>query len=345
MHIQELATRLGATVDPGVDLEIRGVATLEDAGEGEVSFLANPRYERHLPTSRAAAVFVAPDFEGASAPVLLRTPNPYLAFARAIDLFYTGPRVAPGIHATAVLGEDVVLGDGVAVGAYAVLGDHVRIGAGTVVHPHVVIYEGAEIGPGCVLHSHSTVREHVRLGRGVILQNGAVIGADGFGFAPRGDGSYEKITQAGTVEIDDDVEVQANACVDRATVGATTVGCGTRIDNLVQVGHGCRIGRDTLICGQTGLAGSTVVGDRVVIAGQVGVAGHCRVGDDVILAAHAGVANDLLEPGTYAGDGPIPVRRWRQALIRFGQLPEMGRTLKRLERTVALLEEALHHRS
>lgn len=178
----------------------------------------------------------------------------------------------------------------------------------------------------------------MKLGGGVILQNGAVVGADGFGFAPRGDGSYEKMTQAGTVTLAEDVEVQANACIDRATVGATTVGRGTKIDNLVQVGHGCHVGKDTLICGQTALAGSTEVGDRVILAGQVGLAGHLRVGDDIVMIAKSGASKDMDTPGIYGGAPAMEIKRWRQAVSIHRKLPETVKRIKELERKVKTLE-------
>jgi UDP-3-O-[3-hydroxymyristoyl] glucosamine N-acyltransferase len=226
------------------------------------------------------------------------------------------------------------MGADVSVGAYCVIGDGVRIGDGTVIHPHVVVYAHAVIGPACEIHSHATVREHVRLGGGVILQNGAVVGADGFGFAPRGDGSYEKIVQAGTVVLEDDVEVQANACVDRATVGRTTIGKRSKVDNLVQVGHGCSVGEDTLLCGQAGLAGSTDVGDRVILTGQVGVAGHCRIVDDVILTAQSGVNASIEEPGIWSGTPALPVAVYRRVAVNFRRLPDIADRLKKLERRV-----------
>ena len=338
MNIQELAAKPGATVDAEADLEISGVGTIQGAGPCDVTFLANERYENQLATSQAGAVFISPEFDGECAPIALRLANPYLAFARAIDLFYAAPPLPVGVHPTAVLGEDVQLGDGVAIGAYVVIGDHVRIGDGTVIHPHVVVYAGAEIGPECLLHSQCTIREHVQLGGGVIIQNGAIIGADGFGFAPRGDGSYEKMTQAGTVELADDVEVQANACIDRATVGTTSVGRGTRIDNLVQIGHGCHLGEDGLVCGQTGLAGSTELGDRVIMGGMAASAGHCRIGDDVIMAAKSGASSDVLEPGVHGGAPSMPMKQWLQVRVRYAQLPELARTLKQLGKRVTKLE-------
>ncbi|MHC5011961.1 MAG: UDP-3-O-(3-hydroxymyristoyl)glucosamine N-acyltransferase, partial [Planctomycetota bacterium] len=216
MHIQELAKQLGAAVDPAADVDLTGVATIEEAGPGDVTFLANPRYAGRLRTCNAGAVFVTPGLEEEVSPVRLAIDNPYLAFAKAIALFHAPPATDPGVHPTAVLGEGVTLGVDVSIGAYVVLGKDVEVGDRTVIHPHCTVYEGARIGANCLLHSHTVVREHVRLGDGVILQNGAVVGSDGFGFAPRADKSLHKIPQAGTVELADEVEVQANACIDRA---------------------------------------------------------------------------------------------------------------------------------
>lgn len=340
MHIQEIARLLGATVDPAADLEIVGAATIEDAGPEHVTFLANPRYAGRLKTSRAGAVLLAPGFAEPVAPLRLTVQDPYLAFARLLEHFHRPPRVAHGVHPTAILGRDVVLGEDVSIGAYAVLGDRVRIGAGVVIHPHVVVYEGATIGPGSVLHSFAVVREHVQVGAGVILQNGAVIGADGFGFAPRPDRSYQKIPQTGTVVLADDVEVQANACVDRATVGATTIGRGTKIDNLVQVGHGSMVGADSLLCGQSGLAGSTEVGERVVLAGQVGVPGHCRIGDDVILAAQSGTAGGIEQAGTYGGSPAMALALYRHWVICQPKVPDLFKRVKALEKRLERLADA-----
>lgn len=334
MRIHDLAQRLGAAVDPSLELEITGVAPMEEAVPGEVTFLANPSYARKLKDSRASAVLVDPAFAGEAPMALLRIANPYLAFAKAIAFFHAAPVPAPGVHPTAVLGTDVVLGRGVSIGPYVVLGDRVRVGDGVTLHPHCVLYPGAEVGAGSVLHSGSVVREGVRLGKGVILQNGAVIGADGFGFAPRGDGSWHKIPQAGTVTLGDDVEVQALSCVDRATVGVTTVGRGTKIDNLVQVGHGCRIGEDTLLCGQVGLAGSTKVGNRVTLAGQVGTAGHLTIGDGASVAAQSGVMTDI-EPGSTVGMSPaIDMKEARSVMLHLVRLPELAKRVKALEKAL-----------
>jgi UDP-3-O-[3-hydroxymyristoyl] glucosamine N-acyltransferase len=226
----------------------------------------------------------------------------------------------------------VVLGRNVSIGAYVVLGERVKVGEGATLHPHCVVYHDAEIGAGALLHSGAVVREGVKLGRGVILQNGAVVGADGFGFAPRGDGSWHKIPQSGTVELGDDVEVQALACVDRATVGKTTVGRGTKIDNLVQVGHGCRIGEDSILCGQVGLAGTTRVGNRVTLAGQVGTAGHLTIGDGATVAAQSGVVGDV-EPGATVGWTPaMEMREVRGIMVNLPRLPDLVKRVRALEK-------------
>jgi UDP-3-O-[3-hydroxymyristoyl] glucosamine N-acyltransferase len=331
MHVQELARRLQAAVDPALDVEIEGVAPMEDATARQLTFFSNPTYARALRHTRAAAVLVAKDFDGESAAPTLRVANPYLAFARAIALFHGAPLPARGVHPTAVLGSDVALGKDVSVGAYVVLGDRVTVGDGTTIHPHCVVYAGARLGQGCVLHSHAVVREDVRVGDRVILQNGVVLGADGFGFAPRGDGTWEKILQAGTVEIGDDVEVQAHACVDRATVGVTSVGRGTKIDNLVQVGHGSRVGEHSILCGQVGLAGTSRVGDRVTLAGQVGVAGHLTIGDGATVGAQAGVMNDVPPGASVVGSPAIPMRDFKASTLLFMRLPELVKRLKALE--------------
>jgi UDP-3-O-[3-hydroxymyristoyl] glucosamine N-acyltransferase len=319
-------------VDPTAEADITGVATLDEAGPRDVSFLANPKYLSKVGESRAGAVLVTPDFQQPAAAVLLKIGNPYLAFAHAIEVFHQATRPATGVHPSAVVGKGVVLGRDVSVGPHCCVGDGVRLGDGVVLHPHAVVYPGAELGEGCVVHSFAVVREGVRLGRRVVLQNGAVVGADGFGFAPRGDGSWHKIPQVGTVVVGDDVEIQANACVDRAAVGQTVLGRGTKVDNLVQVGHGCKVGEDTLLCGQVGLAGSTEIGNRVMLAGQVGIAGHVRIGDDISIAAASGVPKSLLEPGEYSGAPAVPARDHGVMIAMWKRLPEMQQRLKEVER-------------
>jgi len=333
MKLQDIASRLGVRFDGPQELaqaEITGVSGIEDAGPGQITFIANPKYAAMAKTTRAGAVLVTDDFPAlpSSTTAALRTSNPYLAFARAIDLFYQPPSYAPGIHPTAVIDPTAQIGSGAHIGPYVVLGPHVRIGADAVLLAHVVIYEGARIGDRFFAHAHAVVREHCRLGDNVILQNGAIVGADGFGFAKSDQGSWRKIAQSGPALLQDDVEIQANACIDRASVGATTVGRGTKVDNLVQVGHGCTVGEDTLLCAQVGLAGSTEVGDQVILAGQVGVAGHCRIGNKVIATAQSGIPNDVPDGKMVSGYPAMDNRAWLRCVAVFNRLPELAKAVR-----------------
>lgn len=340
MKLGEIARRLECELRGPEDLEITGVAPIQEAGESELTFVANPKYYRQLATTRAAAVIVGADAPAGERPTLV-SKNPYLAFAKAIELFYEPPRPIPGIHPTAVVADTAVIGEDASIGAYAVIGDHVRIGKRAVIHPHVTIYPYAEIGDDFVAHSYACVREYCRLGDRVVLQNGAVVGADGFGFAPREDGSYYKIVQAGIVVLEDDVELGAHACVDRATVGETRIGRGTKIDNLVQVGHGCRLGEHNVLAAQVGLAGSTRVGNHVMLAGQVGAAGHLTIGDRVIATAQTGIARDVPPGARISGTPEMDSNLWKKNYLLMHEFPELVKTVKRLVKEVAELRARL----
>jgi UDP-3-O-[3-hydroxymyristoyl] glucosamine N-acyltransferase len=331
MQLADLARELGAVCDGPDDLEITGVAGIEDAGPGQLTFVANARYASQARTTRASAVLVSPDFVEIATPTL-RIANPYHAFAIAVGLFYQPPAYPPGIHPTAAIDPTATIGIGAHIGAYVVVGAGVVIGPHATLLPHAVIYPGAEIGDHFFAHSHSVVREGCILGNRVLLQNGAIIGGDGFGFAKSNDGSWRKIPQSGPVVIGDDVEVQSNACIDRASVGQTTIASGAKIDNLVQVGHGSSVGENTLLCAQVGLAGSTEVGKNVILAGQVGVAGHCKIGDGVIATAQSGIPNDVA-PGTMVSGYPaVDNRQWLRATAYFQRLPELFRQIHRQDR-------------
>ena len=324
MKLGELAAQLGATLHGDREAEITGVAGIEEAGAGQVTFVSNPRYASAAKTTRASAVLVTPDFPEITAPTL-RLPNPYLAFAQAIALLHPAPAYPPGVHPTAVIDPSASVGTGAHVGAYVVIGAGVRIGDRAVLLPHVVIYPGVTAGRNFCAHAHSVVRENCLLSDNVILQNGVIVGGDGFGFAKRDDGSWQKIPQSGPVRIGNDVEIQANACIDRASVGATVIADGAKIDNLVQVGHGSSVGENTLLCAQVGLAGSTEVGRSVVLAGQVGVAGHCKIGDGAVATAQSGIPNDVPAGKVVSGYPAIDNRQWLRASAIFQRLPELFR--------------------
>jgi UDP-3-O-[3-hydroxymyristoyl] glucosamine N-acyltransferase len=334
MKLGELATRLGAELRGDAELEITGIKGIEEAGPTEITFVANPRYAGLARKTHAAAVLVEPEFQEISA-ATLRIKNPYLAFSRALEFFYHPPVYAPGIHPTAVIDPTAEIGEGAHIGAYVVVGPHVRIGAHATLLPHVVLYPGVRAGSHFFAHAHAVVREGCVLGDNVTLENGAIVGADGFGFAKNEAGQWEKIPQSGPVRLGNRVDVQANACIDRATVGATEIGDGTKVDNLVQVGHGSQVGENTLLCAQTGLAGSSVVGNNVILAGQTGIAGHCTVGDGVILTAQSAVSHDVPPGKMISGSPGFDNRVWLRAVAVFQRLPELLRRLDRLEKKVA----------
>jgi UDP-3-O-[3-hydroxymyristoyl] glucosamine N-acyltransferase len=327
MKLEDLAQELSAEYRGPADLEITGVAGIEEAGPGQLTFIANPKYAGFARKTKASAILVAPDF-AELATATLRTANPYYAFARAVGIFYQGPVYPPGIHSTAIIDPSARIGRDAHIGAYVVVGAWVVLGDRPTLLPHSVIYPGARIGDDFLAHAHAVVREGCRIGDRVILQNGAVIGGDGFGFAKGDDGAWKKIPQSGPVIIADDVEVQTNACVDRASVGETRIGAGSKIDNLVQVGHGSSVGENSLLCAQVGLAGSTRVGNNVILAGQVGVAGHCIIGDGVVATAQSGIPNDVAAGRTVSGYPAMDNRQWLRAVACFERLPEMFRKLR-----------------
>jgi len=330
VKLRELATRLGCELKGDGDVEIRGVAGLEQAGPDELSFLANPRYADKLNATRAGALVVAP--EHATRLPCLVCDDPYLVFSRAIALVRPLPRPAAGIHASAQVDGSAILGEGVHIGALSVVGPGARLGARSVLHAHVVLYAGVEIGEDCELHSGVQVRERCRLGSRVVVQNGAVIGGDGFGFARDSEGRYHKFPQVGIVVVEDDVEIGALTAIDRAALGETRIGRGTKLDNLVQVGHSVTIGEDSVLAGQVGIAGSTRIGRRVTLAGQVGVAGHLEIGDGVIATAQTGIPASVEPRAIVSGYPAIENRAWLKSSAVFAKLPELLRRLRELER-------------
>jgi UDP-3-O-[3-hydroxymyristoyl] glucosamine N-acyltransferase len=327
MKLADLAQHLGATLVGDPSAQITGVAAIDTATPGDLTFVANPKYASQARTTNATAVLVEPGFTEISA-ATLRIDNPYLAFARAIELFYQPPAYAPGIHPTAVVASTAKIGANAQIGAYVVVSDHVTLGDNAILLPHVVLYPHVKAGNNLFAHAHAVVREYCQLGDGVVLQNGAIIGADGFGFARQSDGSWYKILQSGPAILEDAVEVQANACIDRASIGETRIRAGAKVDNLVQVGHGSTVGENTLLCAQVGLAGSTTIGKGVILAGQVGVAGHCTVGDGAIATAQSGIPSDV-EPGKVVSGYPaIDNRQWLRSVALVNRLPELLRSLK-----------------
>jgi UDP-3-O-[3-hydroxymyristoyl] glucosamine N-acyltransferase len=334
MTLGELAERIGAELvaeGDAASVEVTGVAGIETAGARDVTFVANPKYAGMVKSTLAGAVIVEPEFAAVGVPTL-RVKNPYLAWSKAIEAFHPAPKYAEGVHATAVIAEGVTRGARAHVGAYVVVGEGCEIGDDAVLLPHVVVYPRVKVGARFLAHAHAVVREGCVLGDDVVLQNGAVVGADGFGFAKDSDGRWVKIVQAGPAVLEDAVEVQANACIDRASVGETRVKRGAKIDNLVQVGHGSTVGENTLLCAQVGLAGSTHVGKDVILAGQVGVAGHLTVGDGAIATAQTGIPSDVAAGAVVSGYPAMENREWLRMVAAATRLPEILKRLRALER-------------
>jgi UDP-3-O-[3-hydroxymyristoyl] glucosamine N-acyltransferase len=328
MKLSAIASALDARLENGSpDTEITGLNGIEQAAQGELSFVANPKYSAAARLTKASAVIVSEDFPAIPA-AMLRAKDPYLAFAHALELFHKQLRYAPGVHPTAVIHATAKIGRNAHIGPYVVIDEHVEIGANAVLLAHVVIYRGVKIGNGFFAHAHAVVRENCHIGNNALLQNGVVIGADGFGFAKTHDGRWYKIPQPAGVVIEDDVEVQANSCIDRASVGQTRVGRGVKIDNLVQVGHGSQVGEDALLCSQVGLGGSSEIGKRVILTGQVGVVGHCKVGDAAIVTPQSGVANDIAAGSLMSGAPAVDHKLWLKYSALLPKLPEMARALR-----------------
>jgi UDP-3-O-[3-hydroxymyristoyl] glucosamine N-acyltransferase len=325
-----LAGKIAASLQ-GPDAEVSGIAAVDEAGPGQVTFLSNPKYARQARETKASAIIAKQPIPGAGCAFLL-TPDPYLAFARAVEQFHPPVRLAAGVSAQASVHPTAVLGSEVHVGPFAVVAEGAVLGDRVTLYPGAYVGKGAVVGEDTVLHPRVTLYEGVRVGKRVLLHAGCVIGSDGFGFAPTPQG-FLKIPQVGTVEIGDDVEIGANTTIDRAALGVTRIGPGTKLDNLVQVAHNVEIGRDTVIAAQVGIAGSSRVGNRVMIGGQSGVAGHITVGDGVMLGGRTGVAASISADETRAWSGvpAVPHKTWLKMVTLLPRLPELFRRVKRLE--------------
>jgi UDP-3-O-[3-hydroxymyristoyl] glucosamine N-acyltransferase len=334
MNLADIAKALDARIDnASPNTEITGVAGIEQAAEGQLTFVSNPKYNAAAKTTRASAVIVSENFPALSTG-MLRSKNPYFAWSKAIELFYQPPKYAPGIHPTAVVHPTAKLGKIAHLGPYVVIDEDAVIGDNAILLAHVVIYRGATIGDNFFAHAHAVVREFCRLGDNVLLQNGAIVGSDGFGFAKHEEGDHagrwHKIVQSGNVVIDDEAEIQANTCIDRASIGETRIGRGAKIDNLVHIGHSCTIGDDTLLCAQVGLAGTTEVGNKVILAGQVGVSGHVKIGDGAIAIAQSGIPHDVPPGAMVSGAPAIDHRLWLKCCAVYAKLPEIAKAVRRL---------------
>ncbi len=330
--LQQIADYLGAELrgDPGT--EIRGLATLEGATGSDLSFLANPAYRKHLSDTQAGAVIVAPQVAGDCPVNVLVLDNPYLGFARVTRLFDDRPWPDAGVHATAVIADSARVDPSASVGPNCVVGADAVVGARTVLGAGTVIGERSGVGEDCYFHPRVTIAHAVRIGSRVIIHSGAVIGSDGFGFAPDG-GKWEKIAQIGSVVVGDDVEIGANTTVDRGALDDTIIEDGVILDNQIQIAHNVRIGAYTAVAGNTAIAGTARIGRNCTIGGQSGIAGHLEIADNVHVGGMSMVIGDIREPGAYAsGTGSLPMAQWKKCVVRFRQLEDIARRLKALEK-------------
>ena len=338
MKLAHIAEYLNASTSGDPDLEITGISTIETAQPGHLTFLSNRRYAKHLETTLASAVILSDPSELPSRLAGIVSGNPYLDFARALDLFHTPLDIPRGIHPLAVVSDSARIGDDVSIGPFVVIGDNVTLGNRVTILSHSTIYPETSIGNDSFVHSHCVVRERCTLGERVILQNGVVVGSDGFGYAKDANGRWFKIPQTGGVLIEDDVEIGAGSVIDRATLGTTVVRRGAKIDNLVQVGHSSKVGEDTLLCAQVGLAGSSEIGRNVILSGQVGVAGHLRIGDGVIATAQSGIPNSVPDGQVVSGYPAIENRAWLRSSAVFAHLPTLQRQLREMQRRLTAIE-------
>jgi UDP-3-O-[3-hydroxymyristoyl] glucosamine N-acyltransferase len=335
MKLGDLARQLGCELEGDPTIDVTGPAPIGEAGPGQVTFVANPRYQSRLKSLLASAVILAPGMEAPGVAVL-RSQEPYAAFVRLLMFFHEPYRPPPGVDDTARIAPSATIGPRASIGAYAVVGENVTIGADARIDPHVVIYPDVTIGDRFTAHAGAVVREHSTIGHDVKLQSGVVIGGDGFGYLPDEKGGVHAIPQTGTVVLEDGVEIGANTTVDRAAVGVTRIRRTAKIDNLVQIGHGCEVGEGALLAAQVGLAGSTQVGAGAQLGGQVGAAGHLTIGAGARIAAQSGIPNDV-EPGAvYSGYPAVDIRTWRRTVAALLHLPALLRRVRRIERRLEI---------
>lgn len=346
MTLSEITRFLGGTLDGDGTTEITRVAKIEEASRGDITFVSNPKYRRFISSTGASAIIITHDEIlagiGERSPSLnfIRVKDPYLAFLRIVDLL-TPPPAVPlrGVHPAAVTAPSAVIHPDAAVGPNAVIGERCTIGAGTILHPCAVLGDNVTVGEGSVIHANVTVREGCRIGNRVIIHAGTVIGSDGFGFAPRDDGSYEKIPQRGIVVIEDDVEVGANCAIDRATIGETRIKKGAKLDNLIQIAHNVVIGEHTVIAAQTGISGSTKLGRQCAVGGQVGFVGHIEIAERTTIGAKSGIPKSITKPGTtYFGYPAHELRRQLRIEAVISQLPELLTQIQELQHRLTELE-------
>ncbi|MGI8544179.1 MAG: UDP-3-O-(3-hydroxymyristoyl)glucosamine N-acyltransferase [Aridibacter sp.] len=341
MKLSELADKTDTEIERGSeDLEIEAAAGLDIAKKGEVTFLANPKYTPQVQITKASAIFLSEGVEIERRDIaILRAKDAYVAYTLALREFYPMPKIFPSIHKSAVIDETAEVAENVEIMANVVIGKYCKIESDVKLFPNVTIYDGVKIGKNSVIHSNVSIRENCEIGETCIIHNNSTIGSDGFGYAKTEDKKWLKIPQVGCVVLEDDVEIGANTAIDCASVGESRIKRGTKIDNLVQIGHSCTVDEDALICSQTGLAGSSFIGKRVILAGQVGIAGHLKVGDDVVVTAKSATSHDVENGKVISGIPAFDNRDWLRSTAAFRRLGEMAKTIRKLEKKIKDLEQ------
>ncbi len=340
IKLATLAEKTFSTIEQGDgDLDLDGAAGLDIAINGEITFLANPKYTPQIRETRASAIFLNESEKIERFDVaVLRTKDPYLAYTRALRLFFPEPKFAPFIHQTASIDETAEIAKDVSIDAFVAIGKNCLIESGVKIFPNVTIYDNVKIGANSVIHSGAAIRENCKIGKYCIIHNNSTVGSDGFGYAKDEEKHWLKIPQTGNVVLEDNVEIGANTAIDCASVGETRIKSGAKIDNLVQIGHSCTVEEDALVCSQTGLAGSSVIGKRVVLAGQVGIAGHLKVGDDAVITAKSATSHDVENGKIISGIPAFDNRDWLRSIAAFRRLGEMARTVRDLAKRISELE-------
>ena len=337
MKLSELAELTSSTIEIGdPSLEIASAAGLDRADNGDITFLANPKYTPQIRETRASAIFLNLGVEaGRDDLAVVRCQDAYLAYTRALRAFYPDTPIDPGVHPSAVIDSSAVVDEHVEIAANVVIGRNCTISSGVKIFPNATVYDGVSIGNNSVIHSGVSIRENCEVGQNCIVHNNSTIGSDGFGYAKDEEKRWVKIPQVGRVVLEDDVEIGANTAIDCASVGETRIKRGAKIDNLVQIGHSCTVDEDALICSQTGLAGSSVIGKRVILAGQVGIAGHLKVGDDAVITAKSATSHDV-EPGKIISGIPgFDNKEWLRSTAAFRRLGEIVQRIRALEKKVS----------
>ncbi len=340
MKLSDLADNTASIVENGdPELIIKSAAGLDIAENGQITFLANPKYTPQVKETKASAIFLSSDVEiDRNDIAILRAKDAYVAYTKALRLFHPTPKIVPSIHKTAVIDESATIAEGVEIQANVVIGKDCEIKSGVKIFPNATIYEGAVVGENSIIHSGVSVREKCQIGANCIIHNNSTIGCDGFGYAKTVEKSWLKIPQVGHVVLEDDVEIGANTAIDCASVGETRIKRGAKIDNLVQIGHSCTVEEDALICSQTGLAGSSVIGKRAILAGQVGIAGHLKIGDDVVVTAKSATSHDVEDGKIISGIPAFENRNWLRSTATFRRLADLAKTVRKLEKKISKIE-------